>query len=33
MSEATTDNLIWASASNFSTRCCSAVRPPTKSIR
>jgi hypothetical protein len=33
MSLATTDSLIWASSSSFSTRCFSAVRAPTRSIR
>jgi len=33
MSLATTDSLIWASSSSFSTRCFSAVRTPTRSIR
>ena len=32
-SEATTDSLIWASSSSFSTRCFSAVRTATRSIR
>ena len=31
--EATTDSLIWASSSSFSTRCFSAVRAPTRSTR
>ena len=33
MSEATTDSLIWASSSSFSTRCFSAVRTATRSDR
>jgi hypothetical protein len=33
MSEATTDSLIWASSSSFSTRCFSAVRASTRSRR
>ncbi|MGI8701397.1 MAG: hypothetical protein ACR2JU_09365 [Nocardioidaceae bacterium] len=33
MSEATTDNLMHASSSSFSTRFFSAVRAPTRSIR
>ena len=33
LSEATTDSLIWASSSSFSTRCFSAVRTATKSAR
>ena len=33
MSAATTDSLIWASSSSFSTRCFSAVRTPTRSTR
>jgi hypothetical protein len=33
LSEATTDSLIWASSSSFSTRCFSAVRTPTRSAR
>ena len=33
MSEATTESLIWASSSSFSTRCFSAVRAATRSAR
>ena len=33
MSLATTESLIWASSSSFSTRCFSAVRPATRSAR
>ena len=33
MSEATTLSLIWASSSNFSTRCFSAVRASTSATR
>ena len=33
MSEATTETLIWASSSSFSTRCFPAVRAPIRSTR
>jgi hypothetical protein len=33
LSLATTQRLIWASSSSLSTRCCSAVRPATRSAR